>query len=87
MNQETQIHIENALGQIKKLFEDAAEVIEAIKPGEKIPATVLAEQVAERHGMNGPSLYPVLKFLFNGFPGILVKAGAHGGLIRPPAEK
>lgn len=78
-------HIDNVLAnKIRPLMEEAADILEALKPGEKIPATELARQVAERHGSTGPSLYPTLKFLFEGYPNIDVKRGAKGGLIKLP---
>jgi hypothetical protein len=79
-------HIDISLAKIRALFEETSEVIEALKPGEKIPATKLAQQIAERHGMTGPGLYPVLKFLFEGYPGFEVKRGAQGGICRLPVE-
>jgi hypothetical protein len=80
-------HIDNSLSKVRVFFEEASEIIDAIKPGEKIPATVLAAQIAEKHGLTGPALYPVLKFLFDGYPGITVKRGAQGGLARPAPVK
>lgn len=77
MNKE---HIEFSLDKIRKLYEKASTRIESLKPGEKIPATVLAEQIAKEVGMNGPQLYPTLKFLFDGYPGVRVLRGAKGGI-------
>lgn len=77
-------HVEQALEKIRTIFKKAEFRIEAIKPGEKIPATKLAEELASEFGSTGPSLYPVLKYLFDGYPGIDVRRGAHGGLIRIP---
>lgn len=76
-------HVEVALNKIRTLFEKASERIEALNPGEKVPATALAEQIGEQFGLTGPQLYPTLRFLFDGYPGILVRRGAHGGLIKP----
>ena len=73
----------NGLDKIRVIFEKASNRIDALAPGEKIPATELANQLAEDLNMTGPQLYPVLRFLFDGYPGILVKKGAHGGLIKP----
>lgn len=77
-------HIESSLDKIRKLFEKASTRIEALKPGEKIPATVLAEQIAKEHGMNGPQLYPTLKFLFEDYPNVKIKKGAQGGIEKLP---
>jgi hypothetical protein len=79
-------HIDASLAKIRVLFEEASEVIESLKPGEKIPATKLAEEIAKKHGLTGPVLYPVLKFLFDGYPDVDVKRGAHGGLCRKAAS-
>lgn len=75
-------HVEDSLAKIRVIFEKASTRIEAMKPGEKIPATVLAEELAEAHGLTGPSLYPTLKFLFEGYPGVDVRRGAQGGIVK-----
>lgn len=77
-------HINDVLNaKIRPLLQEASDIIEALKPGEKIPATELAKQIAEKHGMTGPTLYPVLKMMFDGYPGVEIKRGAHGGISRP----
>ena len=84
MNQEVQQHIEKALGEVRVLFDKVVARIEAIKPGEKIPATRLAEELAKEQSpdMTGPQLYPTLKILLDGYPGVDVRRGAHGGIYR-----
>lgn len=77
-------HIDNVLATIRPIFEKAAERIDALKPGEKIPATKLAEDLAKEIGMSGAQLYPTLKFLFDDYPGVDVRKGAHGGIIKLP---
>ena len=77
-------HIDSVLNdKIRPLLEEASDVIEALKPGEKIPATELAKLIAERHGMTGPQLYPTLIFMIKGYPNRVVKRGAHGGIENP----
>jgi hypothetical protein len=76
-------HIDNTLAtKIRPLFEKAAARIDALKAGEKIPATQLAEDIAKEHDMTGPQLYSTLKLLFDGYPGVDVRRGAHGGIIK-----
>jgi hypothetical protein len=75
-------HIDNILATIRPIFDKAAQRIDALKPGEKIPATTLANDLAKEIGMTGPTLYPTLKFLFNGYPGVKVLKGAHGGIVK-----
>ena len=75
-------HVEESLAKIRVIFEKAAERIEALKPGEKIPATALATEIGKEHGMSCPQIYPTLKFLFDGYPGVEVRRGAHGGIIK-----
>jgi hypothetical protein len=75
-------HITSSLDKIRTFFDKASSRIEALKPGEKVPATVLADEIAKEHGMTGPQLYPVLKFLFDGYPGVEIRRGAHGGIIK-----
>ncbi len=87
MDNEVTLHLEAALDEIRTLFTKAAARIEAIKPGEKIPATQLAEDLAKEQGMTGPQLYPTLKTLLDGYPGVIIRRGAHGGIYRPlPTE-
>jgi hypothetical protein len=89
MNQEVQQHLEEALNEVRAIYVKAATRIEALKPGEKIPATTLAEELArdiklpDGKPMTGPQLYPTLKFLFKGYPGVEIARGAHGGIKRP----
>jgi hypothetical protein len=76
-------HIAASLDKIRKIFEKASSRIEALKPGEKIPATVLADQIAKEENMNGPQLYPTLLFLIKNYPGpFKIKKGAQGGIYR-----
>jgi hypothetical protein len=83
MNKEVMEHIEAALNEVRALYMKAATRIEAIKPGEKIPATQLAEDLAKEQGMTGPQLYPTLKILTDNYPGVVIRRGAHGGIFRP----
>ena len=75
-------HIEDSMTKIRTIFEKASQKIEDLKTGEKIPATKLADDLAKEIGMTGPQLYPTLKFLFDGYPGVDIKKGAHGGIIK-----
>lgn len=75
-------HLEDALQKIRPIFEKAAQRIDALKIGEKIPATKLADDLAKEVGMTGPSLYPTLKFLLDGYPNVDIRKGAHGGIIK-----
>lgn len=90
MNQEVQQHLEESLNEVRAIFVKAATRIETLKPGEKIPATLLAEELArdiiqaDGKPMTGPQLYPTLKFLFKGYPGVEIARGAHGGIKRLP---
>lgn len=76
-------HVEASLDKIREIFVKASERVEALEHGGKIPATALAEEIGSEFGLTGPQTYPVLKFLFNSYPGIIVRRGAHGGLIKP----
>lgn len=78
-------HIEEALNEVRALFMKAATRIEAIKPGNKIPATTLAEELAKEQGMTGPQIYPIIKLVLDDYPGVLIRRGAHGGIFRPVA--
>ncbi|HEY5267566.1 MAG TPA: hypothetical protein VII94_00325 [Candidatus Saccharimonadales bacterium] len=89
MNQEVEQHINDVLDKVRTLLVAAATRIEAIKPGEKIPATDLAKELGRERGMTGPQLYPILKFAeyLDEYPGVIIRKGARGGIYRPlPGE-
>lgn len=73
-------HIEETLNKLRAIYVEAATRIDALQGDEKIPATKLAIEIAESRGMSGPQLYPTLKFLFDGYPGVKISKGAHGGI-------
>lgn len=75
-------HIEASLDRIREIFQKASDRIESLKVGQKIPATVLAEEIAKDYGMTGPQLYPTLLFMIKGYPNVEIKRGAHGGIIK-----
>lgn len=79
----TDQHVEDSLNKVRSIFLEAVAKIDSLQTGEKIAATELAAQIAAGHGMTGPQLYPVLKFLLNSdFPGVEIKAGAKGGIYK-----
>jgi len=80
-------HLAAKTASVGLIYEKAALRIEAIKPGEKIPATKLAEDLAEELDMTGPQLYPTLKIVLDDYPGVWIKRGAQGGIYRPTAEE
>jgi hypothetical protein len=84
MDQKVLDHIEAKLNEVRALFMKTATNIEAIKPGEKLPATKMAEDLAKEQSpdMTGPQLYPTLKILLEGYPGVDIRRGAHGGIYR-----
>lgn len=76
-------HLEDSLAGIRSIFEKVASRIAALKPGEKVPATELAQDIAKEYGMTGPQLYPTLKFILNDkYPGVEIRKGAHGGVYK-----
>lgn len=76
-------HLEDSLTSIRSIFEKVATRIAALKPGEKVPATELAQDIAKEYGMTGPQLYPTLKFILNDkYPGVEIRKGAHGGVYK-----
>lgn len=76
----TEQHIDETLNKIRAIYVEAATRIDALQGTEKIPATKLAEELAKSRDMTGPSLYPTLKFLLDGYPGVEISRGAHGGI-------
>jgi len=78
----TKQYVDDVLALIRPFFDEVQAHIETMKVGDKVPATVLAQQIAERHGMTGPQLYPTLKFFFDNCPELEVRRGAHGGLFK-----
>lgn len=87
MNASEQHIIDVLETRLRPLLVEAAELIEALKPNEKIPATKLAAIVAEKHGMTGPQLYPTLLFLIKDYPGVKVLRGAKGGIVKLDTSK
>jgi len=85
-NSHHEAHVAASLNRIRVVFEKASAVIEALPVGKKITATGLAEQLAEDIGMKGPSLYPTLKWLYEGYPGVKITRGAHGGIEKLPPD-
>jgi len=79
---EVEVHIQNALRNVEKLFRHSCYCIEKIPLNSKRPATELARDVGSQHGYTGPEVYPTLLFLFKNYPNIEIKRGAHGGLKR-----
>ena len=82
-------YVDNILELIRPFFDEVQTHIDTMKVGEKVPATKLAQTIAERHDMTGPQLYPTLKFFFDNCPELEVRRGAHGGLFKidPNAKK
>lgn len=75
-------HVENTLNKLRPILEKVSARIEAIPPGQKIAATELAKEIARDLGKTGPQFYPILKELLEGYPGVDVRAGAHGGIYK-----
>jgi hypothetical protein len=73
-------NIDVALGKVRDLYLRVSEEIEKMKPGEKIAATKLTATIATELGTTGPTIYPILKILYDNYPGITFKKGAQGGL-------
>jgi hypothetical protein len=69
MNETIKAHVDQVLDDIRGIYLQAAERIEALRPGEKLPATALAEDLAKDLGLTGPQLYPIVKRLLEGYPG------------------
>lgn len=82
MHKQVLAHIESTLDEIRALYIKAATEIEALKVGEKIPATTLAGDLAKEQGKTGPQIYPILVPFFKDYPGVVIKKGAQGGILR-----
>jgi hypothetical protein len=82
-----QQHIDHQLFLLRTIFEEASAKIEALKPGERLPATQLAHTIAAKYEINGIELYTVLKlFLFKNYPNLKVNRGRTGGLEKLTTE-
>ncbi len=83
MHKQVLSHVEEVLDDIRALFIKAATRVEALKVGEKVPATKLAEELAAELGKkSGPTIYPILVLLFKDYPGVEIKKGAQGGILK-----
>ena len=81
---DTEKHIEETLNKFRGWFKSVESVTDALKPGEHIPATKLAEDIATVNGMTMQQFYPFIKVLLIGYPGVEVRRGAHGGIFKLP---
>lgn len=80
-------HIEDTLSKIRELYVAAHQRIEFMKPGQRMAATLLADELARIYGTTGPQIYPVLSLLLKEYPGIKVKRGPTGGIIKLDKEE
>lgn len=84
MNKQVETHIETRLNDIRTIYLKAVERLEALKPGERIPSTVLADEIAKEMGQKTTQLYPILLPMLNGYPRFIRRVGAKGGMERLP---
>lgn len=75
-------HVESSLDKIRVIFEALSNRIESMKSGEKIPATQLSKELGEQFGTTGPTLYPLLKYVLDGYPGVTITRGSKGGITK-----
>jgi hypothetical protein len=73
-------HIEKTLAKVRAIFEEASEIIDALPVGDRMNLTNLSKTLAEKHGMSGGTLYPVLYLLTKDYPNTKTKKGPKGGL-------
>jgi hypothetical protein len=73
-------HVEASLDSVRVIFKRVQKIIHEMKPGETVPATKLAADIAPEYGLTGPALYPTLRFLFKDYPGVVITRGAKGGI-------
>ena len=77
-------HTELALDKVRTIFEFVNDEIKKLKSGERIPATVLSVNVAKKllDGRTGSQIYPLIKILLDGYPGVKITIGAKGGVLK-----
>lgn len=80
-------HIDDSLERIREIFQRASIRIESLRVGQKIPATVLAEEIAKDYGKTGPQIYPILRYLLDNYPGVKITKGAKGGIQKLDSNK
>ena len=73
-------HIKNCLSSIRDIFEEADKIIQNVNVGEQIFTTNIAKTLGEKFEIKSSVLYMTLQFLFNDYPGIVIKTGRSGGL-------
>lgn len=96
---EVKEHIEKCLDQIRGYFNQAALIVEEIKPDDHKPATIICADLASELGVSYSMLYQVLRLLLTKeYPGVLISKGSRGGVYKllikitpenlsPPDEK
>lgn len=77
--------LEASLAKVTEIFTHAEARIDALKVGEKVPATTLANDIASLYDQKGPQMYPLLKVYFDTRADgpdadIKIKRGATGGI-------
>jgi hypothetical protein len=75
-------HIDKSLEDIKIIFNKVSSYIDNMKSGERIAATKLAKDIGVEFNIPGPTLYPTIHFLLKDYPGIILKNGAKGGILK-----
>jgi hypothetical protein len=77
-----QEHIRNNLSRFEEIFQKATSKIEALKVGERLPATTLAADLGKEYDLTGAQLYPVISLFLKGYPDIEIARGAKGGIVK-----
>ena len=86
MNKQVELHIETRINDIRTIYLKAVERLEALKPGERIPSTTLAKDIAKEMGQKDTQIYPILLPILVGYPRFVRRVGAKGGMERLPDE-
>lgn len=74
-----QDHIDKRVEDFRKVLEECSDKIESLKEKERLPVVAYAKELTEKLGITD-NLYHVLRHFLKGYPGIVVRAGAHGGV-------
>jgi hypothetical protein len=84
MNKQVELHIETRINDIRSIYLKAVERLEMLKPGERIPSTTLAKDIAKEMGQKDTQIYPILLPMLVGYPRFVRRVGAKGGMERLP---
>lgn len=86
MNNDQQQHLDNALLQVRKMFNATVTYISNMPVGQRLPASKISGIIGEQFGMNGAKFYTINSLIMDNFPGTSIGFGKNDGGFRKFAD-